>query len=75
MLYLILYDDTFSNLTGTVDRLFDDRSEAEIYCMAQNNAMHYVDNLEDKWHSECWIVVLEDAQGGSSRFADRVLKP
>lgn len=74
MRYLVLYGDVFNDLTGTVDRLFDNHSEAELYCMAQNNAMHYVDNLEDKWRSEYWIVVLEDDQGGSTSFPIRILK-
>jgi len=73
MRYLVLYANTFNDLTGTVDRLFDDRMEAEIYCMGQNNAMHYVDNLYDKWLSEYWIVVLADDRGSPICFANRVL--
>lgn len=73
MRYLVLYSDTFGDLTGTVDRLFDDHNEAELYCTAQNNAVHYIDNLEDKWRSEYWIVVLPDDQGTPNPFTIRVL--
>lgn len=73
MRYLVLYANTFGEFIGTVDRLFDDHFEAELYCTAQNNAVHYVDNLEDKWRSEYWIVVLPDDQGTPNPFTIRVL--
>jgi hypothetical protein len=75
MKYLVLFAETFGDLTGTVDRLFDDHMEAEIYCMGQNNAMHYVSDLKDKWRSEYWVVVLKDDQGSSVTFSTRILHP
>lgn len=73
MKYLVLFGDTFDHCTGTVDRLFDTHEDADLYCTAQNNAVHYVDNLDDKWRSEYWLVILPDDQGSPEAFAVRVL--
>jgi hypothetical protein len=72
-MYLVLYDKVFGGLRGNVDRLFDDHFDAELYCTAQNNAVHYVDNLEDKWGSEYWIVLLPDDRGSPDPVEIRVL--
>lgn len=69
MRYLVLYADVFGEFTGTVDRLFDDHYEAELYCKAQNNATMRL----GKPTIEHWVVVLPDDRGGTAAFADRVL--
>lgn len=71
MLYLVLYDKTFEGLCGTVDRIYDDHYEAELYCTAQNDATTPLDKSPITEH---WIVII-DLNEVDSKFADRVYKP
>lgn len=71
MLHIVLYGNTYNKLTGTIDRVFDDRYEAELYCIAQNDATK---PLYKPPVTEYWIVTLElnDGSGASSK---RLYKP